>query len=140
MGRLQIETCFWLPELIDHIRVDDVEDSGVDCVDSFGVSWVPGQLGGGENSLTWHEAESWCSRRGRRMVSVDGLNANEVLGFLTRSGRPYFWTGGFKSFGDNVRWPNGNSGTPSRGSYPWGTAGLHGPQPDGGHKERCIAA
>ena len=73
----------------------------------------------GENSLTWHEAESWCSRRGRRMVSVDGFNANEVLGFLTRSGRPYFWTGGFKSFGDHVRWPNGNSGTPSRGSYPW---------------------
>ena len=31
----------------DQFRVEDVEDSGVDCVDSFSVSWVPGQLGGG---------------------------------------------------------------------------------------------
>ena len=74
----------------------------------------------GATSLTWHEAESWCQTRGMRMVSMDSFSkASEYLGLLTRSGRPYFWTGGFKSFGDNVRWPSGHSETVSRGRFPW---------------------
>merc|ERR1719452_54205 len=112
---------------------------------SFGSSSVgSGYLASwdeGAGEMTWHEAESWCSSKNRRMVSVDSSSkAQDVLSILTRSGRSFFWTGGFKSFGDSVRWPNGASTTPNRGSYPWSQHGVKGPQPDGGDSEKCIAA
>eukprot|EP00088_Acartia_fossae_P064888 TRINITY_DN79936_c0_g1_i1.p1 TRINITY_DN79936_c0_g1~~TRINITY_DN79936_c0_g1_i1.p1 ORF type:complete len:153 (-),score=18.93 TRINITY_DN79936_c0_g1_i1:84-542(-) len=101
----------------------------------------------GENSLTWSEAERWCQNRGLRMVSLDTISkAHEYLNILSRENRPYFWTGGFKIVasgtrsGEVVRWPSGASFPVHRGGFPWSNRGLHGPQPDGGDQELCIAA
>jgi hypothetical protein len=103
---------------------------------SFHASWETGV-----KKLTWHEAERYCSNRGQKMVSLDTVEkARKFLGLLTKSGKPYFWTGGRLDGGiHRVTWPSGASDSVVRGRYPWSSSGLHGPQPDGGGAEQCVA-
>ena len=104
------------------------------AVFTYHASWDTGA-----NSLKWNEAESYCRNRGQKMVSLDSLEkANQFLGILRSTGRPYFWTGG-KLEGETLVWPSGVREAVVRGRFPWSTSGLHGPQPDGGSSELCVA-
>ncbi len=54
------------------------------------VSWRSG-LG----EFTWDEARNWCSRQGRRMVSLDSPDkAQHFLQLTGQESAPFFWAGG----------------------------------------------
>ena len=104
---------------------------------AYHASWETGA-----RQLTWDQAKDYCTKRGQRMVSLDTTEkARQFLDVLASSGKPYFWTGG--RLENNARvliWPNGVKEDVRRGRFPWSTSGLHGPQPDGGGTDECVAA
>ena len=102
---------------------------------TFHASWDAGV-----KSLTWDEADDYCRGRGQKMVSLDTLEkANKYIKVLTSANKPYVWTGGRLEGVHTLTWPSGVRETVVRGRYPWSTSGLHGPQPDGGGQDKCVA-
>ncbi|XP_023341628.1 uncharacterized protein DDB_G0283357, partial [Eurytemora carolleeae] len=100
------------------------------------LSWREGQ-----NGFSWGQAQSYCSQRGMRMISLDSsAKVDHFFSQMVGDRSPYFWAGGrISSDKRTLSWENGRSEGIRKGQHPWSFTGSRGAQPDGQGSEDCLA-